>query len=911
MICFRFVNIVILLISITLCDAVSYECDKNTVPCGCGQTMVGINARIINGEDAVPYSWPMMVSLTKAGLGHFCGGTILNEWYILTAAHCVDSYYSGVTSSDFMIAANIHSQSQTNKIIRQVDKIIIHPLWDKFHHIILYDIAILRLAQPLDLQKNSSIARTCLPPRSNTLEEILNYPKNGTRLVVIGWGSINYEQSSPDTLQQVTINFKHHFDKKCNAMIYNPYIHFCAGTDKDEKSDSGGPIFQWIGDRWEQAGIVSYGVSGCAMKGYSVVYTRISYFNDWIESHIQNNNNQTTASNNTTSNNTTIFQCSTYPSTSTSKCGCSYRNVILSSPTNAPSENALPYTWTMIVSIRTSTTNQHICTGTILEDFYILTAAHCLTNYKPQDLTIEAGMYYQTESEAIIRQVDQIYIHPNYSTYSDQYINDIAILRLTKSLYVDNNNYISRTCKSSIYNQWMDMNNYPPDGTRLVISGWDIIHISSSSKSKLLQQAEIYAYNSNHSNCFISGNQNQMQFCVGRNENNNDICYGNDPGSPIFEWIDGRWIQVGLASHCRSAGGSGIFTKLSSYSNWIDTLLNSTITNTSSHVYQCDRKASCGCGQTDVVLTSSHIIGGENTIKYSWPMMVSIQIRDGYDSCIGTILSDSFILTSAQCIYYYTDTNYYNITIATSIYDVSSAVKITRRVDRVYIHPDYSRTEPYLHDIAILHVSEPFLLGDESPQYLQKICVSIENEFPFNQYPKLDSQLVVVGWASSSYTAETTNTLEQISVRMIDTKYESCLNSITNDTYQFCAGLSNDHEGAKLNYLDRGDLGAPIMIYKNNHWEQVGIATVDMYEYESSLRDRAQVYTRLSPYREWMRRILNSSLPAYSPSMNISATTISNIDTTIYNSGINNYQQNHFIYQILGLLIIMCLYSSI
>ncbi|CAF0974550.1 unnamed protein product [Adineta steineri] len=893
--------------------------------------MVGINARIINGEDAVPYSWPMMVSLTKAGLGHFCGGTILDEWHILTAAHCVDSYYSGVTSSDFMIAANIHSQSQTNRIIRQVDKIIIHPLWDKFHHIILYDIAILRLAQPLDLQKNSSIARTCLPPRSNTLDEMMNYPTNGTRLVVTGWGSINYEQSSPDTLQQVTINFKHHFDKKCNAMIYNPYIHFCAGTDKDEKSDSGGPIFQWIGDRWEQLGIVSYGVGGCAMKGYSAVYTRISHFNDWIESHIHNNNNQTAISNNITSNNPAIFQCSTYPSTS--KCGCSNRNVILSSPTNAPSENALPYTWTMIVSIRTGTTNQHICTGTILEDLYILTAAHCLTNYKPQDITIEAGMYYQTESEAIIRQVDQIYIHPNYSTYSDQYINDIAILRLTKSLYVDNNNYVSRTCRSSTYNQWMDVNNYPLDGTRLVISGWDITHISSSSKSKLLQQAEIYAFNNNHSKCFLSGYENQIQFCAGRNQNNND-----DSGSPVFEWIDSRWIQVGLASHCRLAGGSGIFTKLSSYSNWIDTLLNSTVINASSHVYQCDKKASCGCGQSDVVLTSGRIIGGENTIKYSWPMMVSIQIRDGYHECSGTILSDSFILTSAQCIYYYIDTNYYNITIATGIYDVSSTIKVTRRVDRVYIHPDYSRTQPYLHDIAILRVNQPFPLGDKSPEYLQKICISIENEFPFNQYPQLNSELVVVGWVRSSYTAETTNTIDQISVGMIDTKQESCLNSITNDTYQFCAGLSNDNEGAKLNYLDYKDLGAPIMMYKNNHWEQVGIATVDMYEYEPSLRDRAQVYTRLSPYREWMKRILNSSLPAYSSSINDSSTTISsrrtttrssrttmssggttmsssrttisNTVTTTTNSGTNNYQQNHFIYQIFGLSIVMCLYSS-
>ncbi|CAF1351811.1 unnamed protein product [Adineta steineri] len=684
---------------------------------------------------------------------------------------------------------------------------------------------------------------------------MMNYPKNGTRLVVIGWGWTKYDQTRPDTLQQVTVNFKHHFDRKCNAMIYNSYIHFCAGTDEDEKSDSGGPIFQWIGDRWQQLGIVSYGVSGCAMKGY-------------------NNHNQATTSNNIISNYPTIFECSTY----TSKCGCSYRNVMLSSPTNAVSENALPYTWTMIVSIRIGTTHQHICTGTILEDFYILTAAHCLTNYKPQDLTIEAGMYYQTESEAIIRQVDQIYIHPNYTTYSNQYLNDIAILRFTKSLYVDNNNYVSRTCKSPIYNQWMDGTNYPLDESRFVISGWDITYISGSSKSKLLQQAEIYVFNNDHSNCFISGYQKQIQFCA------------DDPGSPIFQWINGHWIQIGLASHCRLAGGSGVFTKLSSYSNWIDTLLNSTVINTSSHVYQCDKKASCGCGQTDVVLTSSRIIAGENTIKYSWPMMVSIQIHDEYHECSGTMLSDSFILTSAQCIFYYI--NYYNITVATSIYDLSSTVKITRKVDRVYIHPDYSSTQRNLHDIAIVHVNEPIPLGDKSPQYLHKTCISIEDEFPFNQYPKLDSELVVIGWAVFSYTADTTNMLEQISVGMINIKHESCLNYISNDTYQFCAGLSNGNEGAKLNYLHREDSGAPIMIYKNNHWEQVGIA---IYAYENGLRNRAQLYTRLSPYREWMKSILNSSLPTYSSSIN--------------SGGTNNYQQNHFIYEILGLLIVMCLYS--
>lgn len=46
--------------------------------------------------------------------------------------------------------------------------------------------------------------------------------------------------------------------------------------------DSGGPIFQWTGQYWEQVGIVSYGI-GCAQAGYPGIYTRLSYYYHWME----------------------------------------------------------------------------------------------------------------------------------------------------------------------------------------------------------------------------------------------------------------------------------------------------------------------------------------------------------------------------------------------------------------------------------------------------------------------------------------------------------------------------------------------------------------------------------------------------------------------------------------------------
>jgi secreted trypsin-like serine protease len=289
--------------------------------------------------------------------------------------------------------------------------------------------------------------------------------------------------------------------------------------------DSGGPILKWIEDRWEQVGIVSYGEDGCATKGYPAVYTRISYFYDWIQSHILDNN-QTVVSDNQTVDSRVLYDC--FPNRN--ECGCGRRNVVLPSSPMMASEDTLPYSWSMVVSIRVGSSNQHICSGTVLEDSYILTAAHCLTNRSAQDITIEAGMYYLSESDVSIREVDQIYIHPNYTTHSNVYKNDIAILHISFPLSlrygVSDKTKIARTCLPAINKQWQEQINRPSNGTRLVLTGWHITNMSRSYKPQILQQTEIYAIDNDNSNCSVSDDQRQLQFCAGR--------YQNDKGNILI-----------------------------------------------------------------------------------------------------------------------------------------------------------------------------------------------------------------------------------------------------------------------------------------------------------------------------------------------------------------------------------------
>lgn len=75
----------------------------------------------------------------------------------------------------------------------------------------------------------------------------------------------------------------------------------------------------------------------------------------------------------------------------------------------------------------------HICGGTIIKENWILTAAHCVIRWKPEDITIRFGMTGFKELEENVASVNKIIVHENFGRkYSG--INDIALLRLSNSL---------------------------------------------------------------------------------------------------------------------------------------------------------------------------------------------------------------------------------------------------------------------------------------------------------------------------------------------------------------------------------------------------------------------------------------------------------------------------------------------
>ncbi len=241
--------------------------------------------RIVGGETAPEGAWPWQVALkllqSNTGKGRFfCGGSLITEQWILTAAHCVEMF-NKTEWPELRVVAGSNNINQGG-VTRSVKNVIVHEKYatEKGLH---NDIALVQLDRPVDFQvvtlKTAGEERAAQP---------------GTA-VVTGWGTLAEGGQISESLQQVELPVIS--NQKCNSSdayqgTIKPY-HLCAGFDRGGKDscqgDSGGPLVQRSADgKWQQIGIVSYG-EGCAREKVYGVYTRVSEFTGWLRKKLSAN----------------------------------------------------------------------------------------------------------------------------------------------------------------------------------------------------------------------------------------------------------------------------------------------------------------------------------------------------------------------------------------------------------------------------------------------------------------------------------------------------------------------------------------------------------------------------------------------------------------------------------------------
>jgi len=249
--------------------------DKGQPRAECG--IEGPTAKIVGGEEATPHTWPWQVALFIDN-AWFCGGSIISENYVLTAAHCAD----GASYFDVMAGAHNIRDDENDRVEITSYNGWTHPGWNP--QIIENDLALIELPEPVPM--NNIISTSCLPNKGEVIEV-------GSLTTVTGWGLPSDSAGGISPVLREVRDIPVMDSAPCNDYygIINDGI-VCIDTTGGRGScngDSGGPLVQKAGQKgpgqkWTQVGIVSFGsIEGCE-SGRPDGFTRTEYYIDWINS---------------------------------------------------------------------------------------------------------------------------------------------------------------------------------------------------------------------------------------------------------------------------------------------------------------------------------------------------------------------------------------------------------------------------------------------------------------------------------------------------------------------------------------------------------------------------------------------------------------------------------------------------
>ncbi|XP_011878431.1 PREDICTED: uncharacterized protein LOC105567833 [Vollenhovia emeryi] len=634
--------------------------------CECG--LSNQENRIVGGRPTVPNKYPWVARLVYDSRFH-CGASLLNNDYVITAAHCVRN----LKRSKIRVVLGDYDQfvnTDGTPVMRAVSVVIRHRNFDinSYNH----DVALLKLRKSVKFSKK--VRPICLPQPGTDPAG-----KEGT---VVGWGRTSEGGMLAGKVHEVQVPI--YSLAQCRKMKYRANRitenMICAGRGSQDscQGDSGGPLLVQDTDKLEIAGIVSWGV-GCGRQGYPGVYTRVARYLKWIhanmkegclcqqfiETHMtiskqlsgyrpagcarlpfRNSNylfdlsvlhsrrrtpvivvlsqghvhdsfltvpvwqlshsnihkdiikvrsvllvQQVTRSQNMKPlchlillfillSITKKCQAGTFndkmknffglfgnkpPYSSDTPapcyCSCGLRNEesrIVGGQTTSMNE----FPW----MARLSYLNKFYCGGTLINDRYVLTAAHCVkgiifrfmwfmikVTFGEHDRCIEKG----PETRYVVRVLTGDFSFLNFE-------NDIALLRLNERVPLSDT--IRPIClPTTLDNEYV--------GVKAIVSGWGTLK-EDGKPSCILQEVEVPVMslqtcrNTSYSPRMISDNM----LCAGYLEGQKDSCQGDSGGPLITEREDKKYELIGVVSWgngCARPGYPGVYTRVTRYMDWI------------------------------------------------------------------------------------------------------------------------------------------------------------------------------------------------------------------------------------------------------------------------------------------------------------------------------------------------------
>ncbi|XP_031634257.1 serine protease Hayan-like [Contarinia nasturtii] len=252
--------------------------------------------RIIGGEGTEDGEFPWMAALFYLDgnkLVYRCGGSIISNQFVLTAAHCVRKI--GIPRKVRVGSASLLDESNdTNTAVwHDIQEIIVHPDYNASTR--WNDIALLRVVG--NIRFNDLVSPACLNTNLGDVPSSQN-------LTVTGWGTNDPRSGMKTSKELLKVNLTSMPLEECRTLLKNAnnggqdktlksrFINgqYCAYGGEGKRSchgDSGGPLTYLKSSTSTIVGVVSAG-SNCLLD-LPDIYTRVAYYLDWIEPKVWNN----------------------------------------------------------------------------------------------------------------------------------------------------------------------------------------------------------------------------------------------------------------------------------------------------------------------------------------------------------------------------------------------------------------------------------------------------------------------------------------------------------------------------------------------------------------------------------------------------------------------------------------------
>jgi len=238
----------------------------------CGQSK---STKIVGGNEVTPHEYPWQVGLFIDDM-YFCGGSIISEDWVLTAAHCMDG--AGFVEV-VMGAHSIHDNSEVGRVSATSTDFFTHENWNSFT--LSNDLALIRMPSPIVF--TDTIQPVCLPSYTDAADDFV-----GVGVTLTGWGRPSDSAGGiSEVLREVDVTTISTADCQAYYSIVTDNI-LCIDSEGGHGScngDSGGPMNYVTGGVTQTRGITSFGSSTGCETGYPDGYTRVTSYLDWIETN--------------------------------------------------------------------------------------------------------------------------------------------------------------------------------------------------------------------------------------------------------------------------------------------------------------------------------------------------------------------------------------------------------------------------------------------------------------------------------------------------------------------------------------------------------------------------------------------------------------------------------------------------